>query len=301
MSASVSPASRRRSEWPRITQAASPASIGAEISPVYAPDGLVVDVLRTDLDPLVRDRAADGLKGEERRADDADDAGLARGGRDRGGQLARVGGGGVHLPVGGDDDGSHAHIMPSLVGRRPGGTDQSRRSVAPAERPSSCSGRRLDPSPAPVHGRPVQPQLRRELRRASPPGSARLASATRRVPGGRSSRRPSRSSRPIAATWRADAATARWRFADSALITRFSSPRSARATWRASSSSNDGPAPMVRRNVTIGVDALPRQHAAPSSHPHGRREPDRREPPGQLCRTVRVHHELEVRARRRRG
>ena len=37
MSSSVSPASRRRSEWPTITQLASPTSIGAEISPVYAP------------------------------------------------------------------------------------------------------------------------------------------------------------------------------------------------------------------------------------------------------------------------
>ena len=34
MSSSVSPASRRRSEWPTMTQVARPASIGAEISPV---------------------------------------------------------------------------------------------------------------------------------------------------------------------------------------------------------------------------------------------------------------------------
>ena len=34
ISASVSPASRRRSEWPTMTQVARPASIGAETSPV---------------------------------------------------------------------------------------------------------------------------------------------------------------------------------------------------------------------------------------------------------------------------
>ena len=79
-------------------------------------------------------------------------------------------------------------------------------------------------------------------------GVSRRASATRRTICGWTASRPSASSSSIAASCRPAAPTARWRFADSALRTRFRSPRSARATWRASSSSSAPPAPIRRRN-----------------------------------------------------
>ena len=89
--------------------------------------------------------------------------------------------------------------------------------------------------------------------RPAPPsvasGVSRRPSATRRTTYGCSVRRPSASSWAIASSWRPAAATARWRLADSALSTRFRSPRSARETWRASSSSNAPAAPIRRRNV----------------------------------------------------
>ena len=65
------------------------------------------------------------------------------------------------------------------------------------------------------------------------------------------------SSSSIAAIWRPAAPTARWRFADSALMTRFRSPRSARDTWRASTSSSAPVAPIRRRNVPDEVAVLP--------------------------------------------
>ena len=48
MSSSVSPASRRRSEWPTITHVASPASIGADDLAGVGAGSLVVDVLGAD-------------------------------------------------------------------------------------------------------------------------------------------------------------------------------------------------------------------------------------------------------------
>ena len=69
----------------------------------------------------------------------------------------------------------------------------------------------------------------------------------------------------MAASCRPAAATDRWRFADSAFSTRLRSPRTERATCRASSSSSAAPAPMSRRNVADGFAALPGDDAAPAA------------------------------------
>ena len=74
-------------------------------------------------------------------------------------------------------------------------------------------------------------------------------SATSRTRYGCVESRPSASSASIAWICRAAAATARPRFADSALITRFRSPRTDRETWRDSISSNEDPPPKILRNV----------------------------------------------------
>ncbi len=72
---SVSPKYCRRSEWPTSEPATpSSSSIGAEISPVYAPSRLPVDVLRVRRQARPRRRRAAG----ERRADDVDVRGPSR-------------------------------------------------------------------------------------------------------------------------------------------------------------------------------------------------------------------------------
>ena len=143
----------------------------------------------------------------------------------------------VHLPVRGDDDGAHrpnharggrpvagrVRGRPRPRGRRPdrprpGGAPAARSARGPAGRPSGGA------------------RAARRARRASPPGVSRRASATSRTTYGCSASSPLAVSSSIAAIWRPAAPTARWRFADSALRTRFRSPRSARDTWRASSS-----------------------------------------------------------------
>ena len=82
-------------------------------------------------------------------------------------------------------------------------------------------------------------------------GGRRPRDAPVRLPG----QPPSASSASIASSWRAAAATPRWRLADSALRTRLRSPRTERDTWRASSSSSAAPPPTMRRNVPT-VSAL---------------------------------------------
>ena len=122
---SVSPWSRRRSEWPTITQSASPASIGARDVAGVRAGQLVVDVLGADADVRSpRERVADGGEADERRADDP-------GRRPRLAVRAAIvaasspasAGRRVHLPVGGDDDGAHrpnharARLAPGRAGR----------------------------------------------------------------------------------------------------------------------------------------------------------------------------------------
>ena len=68
-----------------------------------------MDVLGADPDIRVRlgQRVADRRQPDERRADDPGHAGHARAGRDRPGQLARLGRGRMHLPIGGHDHVTH--------------------------------------------------------------------------------------------------------------------------------------------------------------------------------------------------
>ena len=61
-----------------MTHVARPASIGTEISPVYAPASVVVDVLRPDADVLPGDRVAHGGEAHVRRADHPGHPRLAR-------------------------------------------------------------------------------------------------------------------------------------------------------------------------------------------------------------------------------
>ena len=78
--------------------------------------GLGVHVLGADGDVRAGEGRPDGRQRHVGRADDADDAGHVGGVGDGAGQRAGVRWGGVHLPVGGDDDGSHGPI----IGRSPG-------------------------------------------------------------------------------------------------------------------------------------------------------------------------------------
>ena len=68
---------------------------------------LVVDVLGPDGDVLARERVAYRGQADEGRADDPHHARLLGPGGDCRGQLSSVRGGGVHLPVGGNDQRSH--------------------------------------------------------------------------------------------------------------------------------------------------------------------------------------------------
>ena len=105
--------------------------------------------------------------------------------------------------------------------------------------------------------------------RAAPP-------ATRGRPAAARASRPSASSVVDRSELAAGGGDDRWRFADSALRTRFSSPRSARATCRASSSSSAALAPIRPRNVRDRLRALPGHDAAAPAHPPRRRAARRR-------------------------
>ena len=170
MRSSVSPDSRRRSEWPRITHVARPASIGARHLAGVRAGQLVVDVLGADADVLAGERVADGGEAHERRADDPGDAG---GSRVRAaivrGQLAGIGRGGVHLPVGGD--------------RRPGAwPDHARGDPAVRAAPGGRSPPpRAGPSRGPRPRRRGGPAARAGRAPAAPPiGGGRGASASSR-------------------------------------------------------------------------------------------------------------------------
>ena len=223
---------------------------------------LVVDGLRADRDGRVSlgERLTDCREADERRADHPHDAGHPRSLRDRAGKLAGIGGRRVHLPVRRDDDISHAGIM------------AERQLAAPLWRPRRLSvrgrhhvevrrrpWRRPIPSSSWSASRSTRSSARWTadrwiVRRAASSdrlasGVSRRAAATSRTTGGCRASRPSASSIAIASRCRPAALTARWRFADSAFRTRFSSPRSARDTCRASISRSVPAAPMRRRNV----------------------------------------------------
>jgi hypothetical protein len=68
---------------------------------------LVVDVLGSYGHVLPGKGVADGREANERGADDSDHARLLGPGGDCRGQLTGVRGGCIHLPVGGNDQGSH--------------------------------------------------------------------------------------------------------------------------------------------------------------------------------------------------
>ena len=137
----------------------------------------------------------------------------------------------------------------------------------------------------------------RAVRRA-PRGSPPASRGARRPPAGRrtaaSRRRPSASSVAIASSWRPAALTARWRFADSALRTRLSSPRRARETWRASTSSRAPDAPIRRRKVPDRLPVLGGHHAPPATDAPRDGQPELGQPRGQLRRRGRLDDELEM-------
>ena len=114
----------------------------------------------------------------------------------------------------------------------------------------------------------------------------------------------------MASSWRPAALTARCRLADSALSTRLSSPRSARETCRASTSSSAPVAPIRRRNVPTASPLFdvttprPRRSApgrrAARCRPGGRRAPAPRPAGSTNSRWVRPPARLsEPRARNR--
>ena len=231
-------------EWPTITQFGEPDEHRRRDVAGVGAGELVVDVLGADPDvgPLGQ-RVADRGEAHERRADDPRDARDAGPARDRRGRARR-------RRPGSCSSSSCAAMMTGRIARiMPEGPT---RPAASARRPRSAAGRRPRPAAAPAvrsarapAGRPTDgSRAAPPARRASPRASR---GAPRRPSGRRTAARParrSRSSSSIAAIWRPAAPTARWRFADSALRTRLSSPRRARETWRASSS----------RSAAVGAD-----------------------------------------------
>ena len=158
--------------------------------------------------------------------------------------------------------------------------------IMPA-RAARCAPARAGP---PIDGSPAGPRARRASPRAS-----RAAPPRRPAPSPIPARGGRRAlSAAIASSCRPAATTVRARFADSALITRLSSPRRVRATWRASSSSRLGPAP-IRRRKSWTVSALfsvttPRPAADAPARRHAR-----------LARAGGEHRRLVGRRRRARG
>ena len=130
------------------------------------PGQLVVDVLGTDAHVLARQRVAHGGEAHVRRADHPGDAGLPRAGRDGPREVAGVGGGGVHLPVGGNHDRASCphHARGARPFPRPTGPP------APAARPGP---RRPGDSPEPA------PDGRSAYRRPIPSSSCRARRSIR--------------------------------------------------------------------------------------------------------------------------
>ena len=205
-----------------------------------------MDVLRTDGDVLALERVADGSEADVRGADHPRDAGLTRAGRDGPREVPGIGGGGVHLPVGGNHDRAHALIMPEARAPPPGRSAPARPPDRPPRRrpvdsrrgPSGRSPpRRPMPSSSWSASRSIRSSARWTAERwrssraaisdSDASGVSRRASATARTVRGWSPSLPSASSASIAASCRPEAATDRWRFADSALMTRLSSPAQA--------------------------------------------------------------------------
>ena len=145
--------------------------------------------------------------------------------------------------------------MPERPARTDGCAATGPAATAPARRPATAGAlvvverraarsARAPAGPPSGGSQPLGQLAERRLGRLAPgvrdePDDVRAA-----PPGGR--RRRARRSRRAGGP---AALTARWRFADSAFRTRFRSPRSARETWRASSSRSAPPAPIRRRNV----------------------------------------------------
>ena len=144
-SASVSPWSARRSEWPTITATApASASISAEMSPVWAPEGS-----RWQSWPPIGEAAA-GEAGDERRGR-ADQHVAAAGRAARGERVEHRGRGGeaVHLPVSGDELAARpSRSAFRLVARLPasasrqGARTQAKSGVSSARRARAAPSRR---------------------------------------------------------------------------------------------------------------------------------------------------------------
>ena len=201
--ASVSPKYWRRSEWPTSEPAApSPSSIGAEISPVYAPSSSQWTFCAYVVSP-----ACDAARERDvRRADDRVDAGDA--GEPRG-ELIRIGPG-EHLPVAGD----HAASTADGIAATPGSSlpsSSSRLAPPPVETHEICRRGRARSARAPSRRRRRRRTPARSLRRRARPRSCpRRTPATRRRPSARS-RRSSARPRSLRRTARASPARCRGR------------------------------------------------------------------------------------------
>ena len=191
------------------------------------------------------ERVADRGEADERRADDPDDA-RARGSGRRSSAASSPASAGVVCIF------QLAATITSRIGANharagsPIGPDARRDAGRPTPRRRGVARSARAPAGPPTGGARAARRARASVasgvsRRAvgDQPDDVRLR---------RPAARPPRAS-SIASSWRPAALTARWRFADSALRTRLSSPRRARETWRASSSSSAPAAPIRRRNV----------------------------------------------------
>ena len=163
-----------------------------------------------------------------------------------------------------------------------------------AHAPVVVEGEPLQPVEGPLHGRAVQLEPGGDLGQRRLGGlAARLArrpapfAAARRAGRRPRARRSPRAGRPAAST-------ERWRLADSALITRFSSPRSVRATPARLELQQRGARSDTAEERGDGFRALPGDDAVAAPHPPRRGQTDVGQAPGEDGRLVHRHHELEV-------
>ena len=163
--------------------------MGAEISPVYAPNDSAWTFWAPTADAAAGQGLADRLEAHVRRTHDARNAGHARRRGDVAGQRAGIGRRRVHLPVAGDDHRTHrlAHSTILVTPRRPGVVPRcrsfavragpARGTVRPLPRvqPGWPRGRVAGQPPTrrTRGGRPAQPAASAPARRCRPAGGAR--------------------------------------------------------------------------------------------------------------------------------
>ena len=283
-----------------MTHVARPASIGTEISPVYAPASSWWTFCAPTPTSSPGERVAHGGEAHVRRTDHPGDARLPRARRDRPREVPGVGGGGVHLPVGGNHDRAHGLIMPEAPGPPAVPSARRPRPVRPPPRRAARCPRRRGARAARAGRAPAGPRTgggrgarrsRTATPRASrggPPPRPAPSAAARRAARPPRARRSRPAAGPAAATRALEVGALG--VDDPVEVARGGSGRRsaprARGGWRCRRS---GP-----RNAAIDSALFQVTTPRPRRSRHDAGRPDLREPPGEDRRLVRRDDELEV-------